>query len=292
LASVAQGPGTANTEAFRQGLREYGYIENENVIVEYRWGDSDAERFPGLATELVRLPVDVILAAGSPAAVAAQRATATIPIVFAGAPDPVGVGLVGNLGRPDRNATGTSSTVGLQLAGKRLELISAAVPGASRAAVITNPVQGSAGEWQETQKAALALGLRARAQEVRESGQLEGALEIAKDEADVLVVMRSALTLAHRTQIVQVAADSRLPAIFDGNEFVDVGGLMAYGPRRADLFRRAAYYVDRILKGASPADLPVEQPMTFEFLINLKAAQALGLTIPQHVLLQATEVIQ
>jgi putative tryptophan/tyrosine transport system substrate-binding protein len=280
-------------DALLDGLRERGYHEGRNPIFERRFSEGHAERFPELAAELVRLRVDLIIAITTPAAIAAKHATQTIPIVIPTAIDPVGAGLVASLARPGGNVTGLSA-IHPDLVGKRLELLKDVVPGLSRVVVLwnaANPAHASA--WQETQAAARALGLQLHSQEVRGLQDLEGAFALmAQARPDALLVLSDALLGMHRQQIVAFATQQHLPSVFAAREWVVPGGLMSYGASLPDLLRRAAAYVDKILKGTKPADLPVEQPMTFELVINLKTAQALGLNIPPSVLFQAPEVIR
>jgi len=280
-------------EAFRQGLRDLGYVEGQNLVIEYRYAEGKFERFPALAAELVRLPVDVIVTGGVNAARAAQQATRTIPIVLAAGGDPVGLGLVASLARPGGNLTGLS-LMGSELEGKRLELLKEAVPTVSRVAVLVNPSNSNTVlQWKEMEGAAQSLGMQLHALEVRSADELERAFATATREgAGALMVFRDFLTGTLRAQIIHLAAKGRLPVMSEEREFVDAGGLMSYSPSLADLNRRAAGYVDKILKGTKPADLPVEQPIKFELVINLKTAEALGLTIPPVVLFQADEVIK
>jgi putative tryptophan/tyrosine transport system substrate-binding protein len=282
----------AEFEALLQSLHERGYVQGQNIVVEYRTAKLVGDRLPVLAAELVQLPVDAIVAAGTPAHLAAARATGTIPIITL-VGDPVGDGLAASLARPGGNVTGLTS-LDATLAAKRLELLKETVPRASRIAVLWRASnQSKAAEFRETQTAAQILGLELISLEVGSPEELEPAFAPAHREgADALVVLGDGLTYTRAAQIVALAAQQKLPALYEGKEFVDVGGLMSYGPSLTAAFRRAAYYVDRILKGAKPADLPVEQPMTFEFVINLKTAAALGLTFPNEILLQVTEVIQ
>jgi putative tryptophan/tyrosine transport system substrate-binding protein len=281
----------ANEEVFLQALREHGYTDGHNVIIERRAPERPEELRP-LAAELVALPVDVLFAAGGTlAAIAAKEATSTIPIV-ASSGDLVGTGLVTSLARPGGNVTGLSS-LSPQLSGKRLQLLLDVVPGASRLALIWNPASATAtNASRETRVAAEALGVAVHPLEVRASSDFEAAFEVARDHADAATVMGDPLTLQTAAEIAMLAAKSRLPTMYQSRDNVAAGGLMAYGSNLSDRFRRSAYYVDRILKGAKPADLPVEQPTTFDFLINVRVAGDLGLAIPPHVLLQATEVIQ
>jgi ABC-type uncharacterized transport system substrate-binding protein len=284
-------------EAFRQGLRDLGYVEGRNVVIEIRSAEGKVERLPALAAELVALRVDVIVTGGgTPPALAAKQATKTIPIVFASAPDPVTDGLVTSLARPGGNVTGSSS-VNPELVGKGLEQLKQTVPGVSRVAVLWHP--GGVGErtgkdmLREADVAARALGVRLQVVEARSPADFDRAfLDMTRARAGALTVLPSAMFFSERKRLLDLAAKNRLPAVYSQREFVDAGGLMAYGPNLADNFRRAATYVDKILKGAKPADLPVEQPTKFELVINLKTAKALGLTIPPSLLARADEVIQ
>jgi putative ABC transport system substrate-binding protein len=288
-------PGAADdplVEAFRQGLQELGYAEGRNITVEWRFAEGQADRFVPLATELAGLELDVIVSAG-PTLPAVQQATTTIPIVFVTGGDPVSVGYVKSIAHPGGNATGLSG-IAPQLAGKRLELLKEAFPRLTSVATLWNPrEQSMAVEMGETRVAADRLGLQFLSVEARDDSEIPGAFRTATEgRVDGLVVVTSPLIAASRRQIVELAATSRLPAISGDRDFAAAGGLMAYGPSLPGMWRRAATYVDKILKGAKPADLPVEQPMTFDFIINLKTARALGLTISQSVLMQATELIQ
>ena len=282
-------------EAFRQGLRDLGYIEGRNVVIEYRDDEGKIERLPGLAAELVALKVDVIVAGATPHALAAKHATRTLPIVFV-AGDPLSSGLVTSLARPSGNLTGLS-VLSSDLVGKRLEHLKQVIPGVSRVAYLWHP----GGADERTQKdmlkgadvAARALGVRLQIVEARGPGDFNRAfLDMTRARAGALAVSPSAMFAGEGKRLVDLAATNRLPAVYPWREYVDAGGLMAYGPSVADSFRRAATYVDRILKGAQPGDLPVEQPTKFELVINLKAAKALGLTIPQSVLARADQVVE
>ena len=288
-----QGPGEPRIEAFRQGLRVLGYVEGQNILVEYRYLDGVLDRVPGLVAELVRLKVDVLLVGGTVAARSAKAQTTTVPIVFAVAADPVASGLVPSLARPVGNATGMSVLLP-DLSGKQLELLKAALPQLSRATVLYNPVNPAAAfALTRTREVARALGLELQVLEVRQPSGLTGAFaNMMAWHAGGLLVVSDPMFGNELVQLSVLAATNRLPAIYNRAEFAKAGGLLAYGPSFSDNYRRAATYVDKILKGAKPADLPVEQPATFEFLINLKTAKALGLTIPQSLLLRADEVIQ
>jgi putative ABC transport system substrate-binding protein len=290
--SASDNPASAGyTQALRDGLSEYGYHESRNVKLVVMSADGRLDRLPDLAAGLVRLPVDVAVTGGSPPTVAVRNATSTIPIVMANSTDPVGLGLVETLARPGANVTGLSD-IGAGLSGKRLELLKETVPGLSRVAVLWEPAnQGAWLQVEQAQGAAAALGVEVQPLEIWNPDDLPRAFDAAVQwRADAVQV--SAGTLSAYDSVIEMAAKHRLPATYANPQSVAAGGLMAYGPNVAAMWRRAGYFVDRILRGAKPADLPVEQPMRFDFVINLKTAQALGLTIPQHVLLQATEVIQ
>jgi putative ABC transport system substrate-binding protein len=280
-------------EPFRQALRALGYIEGQNIAIETRWAEGKLDRLPELATELVRLKVNVIMTAATPAAKAAKHATTTIPIVMVDPGAPVSTGLVASLARPGGNATGLSS-VTPDVAAKNLELLKVAVPQVCSVAFLWNaasPVAELA--LKEVQVAARVLAVQLQSVDVRGADAFESAFAaITQARADAVMVFPDPLTFTHQGQIVEFAVKSQLPAMFGAREFVEAGGLMSYVPNFPDLFRRAAIYVDKILKGAKPVDLPVEQPTKFELVINLKTAEALGLTIPPTLLFQATEVIQ
>jgi putative tryptophan/tyrosine transport system substrate-binding protein len=280
-------------EAFRQGLRELGYIEGQHLVIEYRYAEENWEQLPALAAELVHLPVDVLVTWSTPAIQAAQQATTTIPIVMAASGDPIRTGFVASLARPGGNITGLT-ILSAELSAKRLELLTQLVPGLARVAVLWNPANPAMVlEWQVTQEAAHRLGVQVQSLEIRGPDDFARAFAAATQEhAQALYLTTEALFAIHRTQILDFAARSRLPTSFHSRPFVEAGGLMAYGVNLANLFHRAATYVDKILRGAKPADLPVEQPTKFEFVINLKTAQALELTIPPTLLFQATEVIR
>jgi putative ABC transport system substrate-binding protein len=279
-------------EAFKQGLRELGYVEGRNISIEYRWAEGRNERLPGLAADLVRLKVDVIVAS-SQAAVAAKQATTVIPIVMPIITDPVRLGLVASLARPGGNATGFA-TQNDELPGKWMELVKETLPKVSRVAVLFHPTYDGGVQLKASEAAARSLGVRLQALKVERPDDFVTALaEVQKNRAEALIVSSSPLFYAHRTRLVEFAAKHRLPTIYHQSEFVvGSGGLMSYGPDFHDLFRRSATYVDKILRGAKPGDLPVQQPTKFELVINLKTAKALGLTIPQLLLLRADRVIE
>ena len=281
-------------EDFRQGLRDLGYIEGKNVQLEVRWGEGRLERLPLLAAELVALKVDVIVAVSSPSVMAAKQATQTIPIVMPLSSDPVGDGLVKSLARPGGNITGLSLMTP-DVGAKRLQLLKEVFPKLARpVAVLWNPdYVGMAARFRQAQRVGPTIGMDVRSVEVRDSRELERALEaLDRERPDALVLLADPLTLSQRLRIVEFAAEERLPAIYEVSQFVEAGGLMSYGPDVDELVRRSATYVDKILKGAKPGDLPIEQPTKFELVINLKTAKALGISIPQSVLLQANRVIQ
>ena len=283
----------ARIEVFRQGLRELGYVEGKNIVVEYRYAEGKADRERELAAELARLKVDVIVTGGPTSTRAAKEATVTIPIVMAQDGDPVANGFVASLARPGGNITGLS-TLAPELSGKRLELLKEIVPKLSRVTVIGNSTEPSNAQLlREMELAAGALKVKLQYLDVLSSKDIETAFRAAaKGGADGVVMLGSAVFNSHRKQIVDLAVKSRLPATYTRPEYVEDGGLMTYGPSINDLFRRAAAYVDKILKGAKPADLPVEQPKKFELIINLKAAKQIGLTIPPNVLVRADKVIR
>jgi len=281
-------------EAFRRGLREFGYVEGQNIAIEYRYGEGKFERLPALAAELVRLNVDVIIASSSPETDAAKRATTSIPIVFALHSDPLGRAHVASLARPGGNATGLAGATGPEQIAKRLQLLKEAFPPISRVAVLWNAANPARTRgWQEVQEAAPALGIALQSFAVRTSDDVEGAFAaMRRQRPDALLVIDDPLLLHHLASIAAFAVRERLPGSAGGREYGEAGLLMVYGPNAAENYRRAAYFVDKILKGAKPADLPVEQPTKFEFVINLKTAKALGLTIPPSVLGRADHVIQ
>jgi putative ABC transport system substrate-binding protein len=280
-------------EFFRQGLRELGYVEGQHIEFEVRTAEGDYRRLPALAAELVRLPVDVIVTETVPSAEAAQQATATIPIVMATIVDPVATGVVASLARPGGNVTGLSMMAPV-LAAKQLELLKETVPGLSQVAVLWNPINaGTAPQLREVEAAASVLAVRLQPLEVRSPNELEDAfVAMTQQQADGLILLLDATLTDHRARLVDLAAKSHLPAVYGLRDYVEAGGLMSYSASISQMYRRAAYYVDRILRGAKPADLPVEQPMTFDFVVNMKTAQALGITFPNEIMLQVTEVIQ
>ena len=280
-------------EGFFQGMRELGYVEGQNILVEGRFYGDHTDRLPSLAAELVRLKVDVIVAGATPAPEAAQRATSTIPIVMATHVDPVGSGLVTSLAKPEKNVTGMS-TLGPELLGKRLQLLKEAIPGISRVAVLSNPTDtAQALLLREAQVAAQSLKVRLQVLEARAPSDFAGAFSaMTKERTGGVIVLTSSMFYDARIRLAELAARSRVPAIYAVKDFAEAGGLMAYGVDLHESFRRAAAYVDKILKGAKPGDLPVEQPTKFELVINLKTAKALGLTIPPSLLGQADQVIE
>jgi len=284
---------SARIEAFRRGLKELGYIEGKNIVIEERSAEGKADRLPGLAAELVRLPVDVIVAGGPAATGPAKAATSTIPIVMTTDSDPVASGFVASLARPGGNITGLS-TLSPELSGKQLELLKEIVPKLSRVAVIGNSTEpGNAESLSTMQLAAGALATQLQFLEVRSPKDIENAVSaIKKERARALIALRNVAISTHRKRFAELVAKSRLPAMYSIREFIDAGGHMFYGANLSDSWRRAATYVDKILKGTKPADLPVEQPKKFEFIINLKAAKQIGLTIPPNVLARADKVIK
>jgi putative ABC transport system substrate-binding protein len=277
-------------EAFRQGLRELGYIEGKNIALQQRWAEGNRDRLPVLAAELVHLKVDVIVTAATSPALAAKKATSTIPIVMASQSDPVGTGLVVSLAKPGGNVTGLSS-MNVETGGKRLELLKEAFPKVSRVALLQS-TQSPSPQSKELEIVARALGLQLQVVETGGAADFERGFQImAKERTDALMVAAGQI-FAERRRVVEVVAKSRLPAMYPESAYVDAGGLMAYGVSPEDLFRRAATYVDRIFRGAKPADLPVEQPTKFEFVVNLKTAKQIGLIIPPNVLARADRVIR
>jgi putative ABC transport system substrate-binding protein len=280
-------------EAFRQGLRELGYAEGKNIVIEQRWAEGKLDRLPAFATELLGLKVDIIVSAGPTVTRAAKEANVVIPIVMGFDDDPVGSGFVASLARPGGNITGLS-TLSPDLSGKQLELLKEIVPKLSRVAVVgSSPHPGTAQSLKETKLAAGAFNIQLQYLDVVDPKEIATAFGAArKGRADAVLVLTSVVTNTHRKQIVELAAKNRIPAIYYTAEWVEAGGLLSYGASFPDLFRRAATYVDKILKGAKPADLPVEQPKKFEFIVNLKAAKQISLTIPPNVLVRADRVIR
>jgi putative tryptophan/tyrosine transport system substrate-binding protein len=293
LSSTSPSAGSFRIEAFRQGLRELGYIEGKNLAIEWRFAEGKLDRLPELAAELVRLKVDIIVSASPPVTGAVKDATVTIPIVMAHDPDPVGNSFVASLARPGGNITGLASFAP-ELSGKRLELLKEIIPRLARVAVLgysTEP--GFPQVLREIELAAAALKVQFQYLDVLAPKDIETELQAAaKGRADAILVMNSPIFIAHRKQVADLAVRNRLPAIYYSTEFVEEGGLMSYGVSFTDLYRRAPTYVDKILKGRNPADLPVEQPKKFEFVINLKTAKQIGLTIPPNVLARADKVIK
>jgi putative ABC transport system substrate-binding protein len=280
-------------EAFRQGLRDLGYVEGRNIVIEYRWAEGKPERMRELAEELVRLKVDVIMAPSSVYTAAAKRATATIPIVFLSHADPLGTGHVASLGRPGGNVTGLSIMM-TETNVKGLELFKAAVSGLSRVAVIWDPATPSHGPGLKAiEAAAPSLGLRIQPVAVRSPAEYESAFSaMVRERADGVLVLSTPLFIAGAKRLAELALTHKLPSLYGPKHHVAAGGLMSYSPDRADLYRRGAIFVDKILKGAKPADLPVQRPTRFELVINMKTAKALGLTIPQGILARADELRQ
>ena len=281
-------------DAFQQGLRDLRWVEGKNVVIEYRWAEGRLERSPTLAAELVRLKVDVIFASSTSAAVAAKDATRTIPIVMATGGDVVARGLVTSLARPGGNVTGLTYDVGLESVAKGLELLRETVPRARHVAILANPAKASYGPTVgNLRDAARALGVQLQFPEARGPSEFDTAFAaMARERAGALLVLSSPEFAPYRERLVDLAAKRRLPAMYSDRAYTEVGGLMSYGPDIRDNFRRSASYVDKILKGAKPADLPVEQPTKLELVINLKTAKALGLTIPSSLLLRADQVIE
>jgi len=281
-------------DAFRQALRGLGYVEGRNITIEYRFVEGRLDRAFDLASELARLPVDVIVAPGTVVAQAARKATTTIPIVLVTAGNPVGDGLIKSFARPGGNATGLTMAVGQEIGGKLLQLLKEAVPTVSRVAVLWNPLTApNAAALKETERAARALGVTLQPVSARRPDQIDGAFAaMSRARADGLIVLADPVLLSARVRIADLATKDHLPTICELREHTEAGVLMSYGPNLPDLFRRAATYVDRILKGANPADLPVERPSKFELVVNLKTAKTLGLTIPPSLLLRADQVIE
>lgn len=280
-------------KAFRQGLADLGYIEGKNIAIEYRSAEGKLDRLPDLAAELVALKVDIVVAINPPSARAAKNATNTIPIVIRSTDDPVTTGLVASLARPGGNITGLTS-ISTELHGKRLELLKEVVPRAHVVAVIRNPTgRGAVQRWKEVEAAGRVLGLRLEAVDVKSPNDFEVVFRVATEKhPDALLTLRNPMIVNNRKRLAALVAKSRLAAIYDDREFVEAGGLMSYGADLTDLHRRVALFVDKILKGAKPADLPVEQPTKFELVINIKTAKQIGITIPPNVLARADRVIR
>lgn len=292
------GNSTAALEAnllgpWREGLRDFGYVEGQNVAVEYRWAEGRYERFPALIAELLALKVDVIVTAGTPAAQAVKRATSTIPLVMIAVGDPVGTRLISSLGRPGGNATGLVS-IAPDLEGKRLQLLQEIVPNLAQVALLTNPANPfHVGSEQQLRAAATAMHVKTESFAVRNESEFDAAFEaMLRQRPGAMIMLADRLFLHHRKRIADFALKHRLPAVYAYQELVEAGGLMSFGPSYPAMHRRAAYFVDRILKGASPSELPMEQPAQFELMINVKTARALGLTIPPSLLLRADQVIE
>ena len=294
LSNTSRGGSAHLLEAFRQGLRELGWVEGQNIVIEYRWAEGRSARLPGLADELVRLKVEVIVAAATPPALAAKNATNAIPIVMVSAADPVRIGLIASLARPGGNLTGTSFDVGLEIFAKQLELLTETLPKVRRVAVLSN----SGNPAQEVgvanvKTAARSLGLQLQLLPVSGPNKFDTAFAAMKNEyADALLVLGDSMFNLHRARLADLAAKNRMPSMYSFRDAVEAGALMSYGPSLPDIFRRAASFVDKILKGAKPADLPVEQPTKFELVINLRTAKALGLSVPQPLLLRADQVVE
>ena len=286
------GPGTG-AESFRREFSKLGYVEGKNITIEYRYADDQLDRLPALAEELVRLKIDLLIAPTTVEARTAKNAIRTIPIVFFNVPDPVVSGLVDSLAQPGGNITGFTTISGV-LAGKRLELLKETVPKLSRVAVLWDPQNPAAAQqWKESQLPAREMGLQLHSMEVSSADKIESAFnEAAMARSHALTVTQNPVLSSRRKQVMDLATKNRLPAIYHQGEFVEIGGLMSYGPDQAEPYRRAASMVDKILKGTKPADIPVEQPTKFEFVINLKAAKQIGLTIPPNVLVRADKVIR
>jgi len=284
---------TAFDEAFRLGLRELGYSEGRSIVVEYRWADGKAERLPALAAELVRLKVDVIVTSGTLGGLAAKNATSTIPIVMASGGDFVSDGLVTSFAHPGGNITGLS-VFARELSGKRLEILKEAIPGMTRVAAAFNTLNpGTRSLFKEMEAAAASLGLKALPLDIRFPDGVEPAFaEAARLRASAVVIISDGATIVHRAQLGSAALQHRLPTIFANKAYLEGGGLMSYGPDITEIWRRAAFFVDRILKGAKPADMPIEQPTKFELVISLKTAKVLGLTIPPSLLRRADQVLE
>src|SRR5262245_28717140 len=294
LSAASGNPTTPTVEAFRHGLRDLGWVEGHNVVIEYRWADGHFERLPALAAELVRLNVDVIAASPTPAALAAKTATATIPIVGMSLTDPVGLGLIASVARPGGNVTGMSYSLGPEIFAKHLALLKDVVPKVRRVAILSNPAgPAQPATIRNIQEAARSLGLQLVLAEARGPEEFDAAFAaIARERVGALFVVMDPAYIAHRGRLPDLAARNRLPSMFTQRVDAEAGGLMSFGPSIAGINRHAATYVDKILKGARPGDLPVEQATTFELVINLKTAKALELTVPPSLLVRADQVIE
>jgi len=294
LQGGSAGSSKNNLDAFREGLHDLGYIQERNIVLEYRYADGKFDRLPVLASELVRIKVDLILVGGTQTTTAAKQATSTIPIVVGGAGDLVAAGLVASLARPGGNVTG-STRMSKDLSGKRIEVLKETVPKAVRVAVLLSSATTllDRDELKETESAANHLGVKVQSLDVSDPNEFQTAYKaMVKERADAVIILQGSFSSFHRRQLVELAAKNRLPSMCEESLFVYDGCLMSYGPDVPHLYRRAAIFIDKILKGAKPADLPVEQPMKFEFVINLKAAKQIGLTIPPNVLARADRVIK
>jgi len=293
LETTSQTLNAPNLNAFRRRLQELGYVEGQNLIIEYRSGEGRIERFSELAAEMVRLKVDIIVTRGTPAALAAKNATATIPIVMAAIAEPVGTGMVASLARPGGNVTGLSAIVN-ELAAKRIEIMREIVPKISRMAMIDNMGNASVpAAWDEMKRATLAFGIQPQLYDVRKPEDIGPAFDTAiAQQADALTVGNDSVVIASRLRVVELAAKHHLPAIYASREFVDAGGFLSYSAHYPDLYRRAASYVDKIFRGAKAGDLPVEQPTKLELVINIKTAKALGLDVPFHLQQRADEMVE
>jgi len=288
-------PSDFGLDAFRQGLGELGWVENQNIVIDYRFAEGKFDRLPDLAAELVRLKVDILVTHSTPGAAAGKNATDSIPIVMIAVGDPVGLGLIASLGRPGGNVTGLSfSIVGLEMIGKQQELLKETVPKIRRVAILSNATNPTKPVGiRDVNVAARSLGVQLQLLEAGGPNEFDSAFAaMARERVGALLVVADSMFVFHRTRLADLAARSRLPAVYGWREHVEAGGLMSYGPSLRDLFRRAATYVDKILRGTKPAELPVEQPTKFEVVVNLKTAKALGLTIPPSVLQRADQVIE
>jgi putative ABC transport system substrate-binding protein len=294
LSLNSQESSRSTVDAFREGLRERGWVDGQNIVIEFRYADGMVDRLPAFVAELIRLKVDIIVTTSSATTQAARDATRTIPIVMAVSADALGEGFVSSLAHPTGNITGLTFLTGPEISGKQLELLKAVAPAASRIAVLANPTnRAHASLTRELQVAARTFGVQLQVLDARSPDQLDGAFAaMTKGRAEALVVVTDAMLFGQRRRIVDLASASRLPAMYHQREFVDAGGLISYGASITEMFHRAATHVDKILKGAKPADIPVERPTKFELVVNLKTAKALGLTIPPALVQRADEVIQ